>query len=522
MYQWLIAAAALVSSPTLAAGVPPTIDVPDVTCSEASSPCNVTILKTKSNTYSQVRIQTVDGTAKAGVDYNPVNVTITLGNNTTSYRLPVTILNNSTYQGQRQFALKVTIIRWGQLKGSFTPPTATINDDELPPPPPVSCPDGSTVPAGSSCPTGGLAGEAAIDDNFSYSDIIEPTQYGPIDNRGGTPPLGNINDLGAFRFTAQPKASSLKKDDPIVYPGQPGKSHLHLFICNDHADAYSTYQSLRTIGGSNCDNRNNGTIAANRSAYWTPAMMDGIGNAVLPDFVQVYYKQFAFGSPGCVGPMAIGICVNLPNGLRFIFGYNMKTMTGGPTGEGTRDYWSMSYSCEPSPSVPNPTSMGVHYHTIADVAKAGCPVGAYLTVKLDAPDCWDGRNLDTADHRSHMVYAPDGTDKGMGYVCPATHPYAIPLISYFWYYTVDANFVAGKWHLSSDEMMPGVAAGTTLHMDYFEAWSPKAKAVWQANCINRPASCSSGDMGDGTALKDAGEPAAGWLVHQLVPLSSIP
>jgi hypothetical protein len=128
-----------------------------------------------------------------------------------------------------------------------------------------------------------------------------------------------------------------------------------------------------------------------------------------------------------------------------------------------------------------------------------------------------------------MVYPPDGTDKGLGYVCPADHPYQIPLISYFWYYTVDANFVAGKWHLSSDEMLPGfvvgagspVKAGTSLHMDYFEAWSPKAKAVWQANCINGPRSCSSGDMGDGTAIKGAGEPAAGWLIHQLVTATAM-
>ena len=366
-----------------------------------------------------------------------------------------------------------------------------------------------------------LTGADPIADNFDYAAAFEPTTYGP--NGGpGIPAITSTSDLGAFRFNCRPSAGQLLKDDPIVYPGQPGASHLHMFIGNTGANANSTYESLRTTGGSSCDNQGQ-SWAINRSSYWTPAMLDGVGNAVLPDYVMVYYKRFPAGGPGCVGPMAIGICTDLPNGLRFIFGYNMKTMTGGPAGEGTRDYWSMSYGCAQNDtnSAAIPASATGRFHTIADVVTAGCPAGARLEVKLDAPQCWDGKNLDTADHRSHMVYAPDGTDKGMGYVCPADHPYQIPLISYFWYYTVDTNFQKGLWHLTSDEMMPGVAAGTTLHMDYFEAWSPKAKAVWQANCINGPRSCSSGDMGDGTAIKGAGMPQGGWTNHQLVALSSL-
>lgn len=374
-----------------------------------------------------------------------------------------------------------------------------------------------------------LAGADPIDDNFDYGAAFEPTTYG-ANGTVGIPGFGRLDDLGAFRFFCRAAADQLLKDDPIVYPGQPGKSHLHMFIGNDRANASSTYESLRTTGGSTCDNPGQ-PWAINRSSYWTPAMMDGAGHAVLPDNVLVYYKRFPIQGPGCVGPMAVGICTDLPNGLRFIFGYDMKTKTGGPTGEGTRDYWSMSYACAQNDAgtANIPSSATARFHSIADVAQAGCPVGARLEVKLDAPECWDGRNLDTADHRSHVVYAPDGTDKGLGYVCPQTHPYVIPLISYFWMYTVDENFVAGKWHLSSDEMLTGftagansqVKAGTSLHMDYFEAWSPKAKAAWQNNCINGPRSCSSGDMGDGTAIKGAGIPAEGWLNHRLVTATAM-
>ena len=87
-----------------------------------------------------------------------------------------------------------------------------------------------------------------------------------------------------------------------------------------------------------------------------------------------------------------------------------------------------------------------------------------------------------------------------------------------WHYTVDSNFRAGKWHLSSDEMVPGAPAGTTMHMDYWEAWSP-LKAVWEKNCINGHLTCASGDLGDTTEIKGAGMPVGGFPKHQLVALS---
>src|SRR5437868_2846014 len=396
---------------------------------------------------------------------------------------------------------------------------SSTNTTTVATPTPTPTPTPSTTVTVPVISPNGLAGETAIADNFDYASAFEPTTYGA--NGGvGIPPITPLNDLGAFRFLCHP--GQLLHDDPIVYPGQPGKSHLHMFIGNTGANANSTYQSLRTTGGSTCDNQGQ-SFAINRSSYWTPAMMDGAGDAVLPDYVLVYYKRFPASGPGCVGPMAVGICTDLPNGLRFIFGYNMTTMTGGPTGIGTRDYWSMSYQCwsNEANTVPIPATAQANFHTIADVAAAGCPAGARLHVSIEAPTCWDGKNLDTADHRSHIVYAPDGTDKGMGYVCPADHPYVLPLISYQWLYTLDDNFVAGKWHLVSDEMFPGIKAGTTLHMDYFEAWSTTARTTWQRNCINGPMSCSSGDMGDGTAIKGAGVPAGGWITHQLVALTSL-
>src|SRR5215210_4308885 len=106
---------------------------------------------------------------------------------------------------------------------SNTSTTVTTPATPTPPPPPAT-----TVVATS------LAGEADIADNFDASTWLE----------AGEGPHASPDEVGAFRFSCLP--GHIARDDPIVYPGQPGKSHLHQFFGNTDTDANSTYQSLRT------------------------------------------------------------------------------------------------------------------------------------------------------------------------------------------------------------------------------------------------------------------------------------
>ena len=84
------------------------------------------------------------------------------------------------------------------------------------------------------------------------------------------------------------------------------------------------------------------------------------------------------------------------------------------------------------------------------------------------------------------------------------------------HYTTDANFVAGKWHYSCD--MDGMEAGTCLHFDYMEAWSPAAKSRWFRNCIDGHLTAAQGDLCDRKQMKEAGAPPEGWPRHRLVPV----
>jgi hypothetical protein len=333
-------------------------------------------------------------------------------------------------------------------------------------------------------------------------------------------PAASPDPVSGFRFMCKP--GQILRDDPIVYPGQAGASHLHQFWGNTGANANSNYQSLRTTGQSTCDNRGTNT-PLNRSAYWTPAMLDGAGNVVKPDFINTYYKQIPHGDPACQGPpdsSHLGWCVDIPNGLRFVFGYNMATGKGGPNDLSSDEQWFLWFNCwDDLTGTPDTTTGNKNFHSIAEVVAAGCPSGAVLVAQAVIPVCWDGKNLDSADHRSHLAFSMgDYVASAAQRACPADHPYVLPSLQMRAEYTTDANFAAGKWHLSSDEMMPGVAAGTTLHFDYFEAWSSTIKDAWFRNCIDKHYTCANGDLGNGFQMKDAGWPDGGWLRHQLVPV----
>src|SRR3954449_10803207 len=255
-----------------------------------------------------------------------------------------------------------------------------------------------------------LEGETPIASNGDFNVAMQPT-WG-----SGTIPGSAAPDVvGAFRFICT--AGQVLPDDPIVYPGQPGKSHLHQFYGNESANAFSTYASLRGGGQSTC---NRGPFAANRSAYWMPAMLDANGNVVKPLFVAIYYKRRPISDPKCSltsgDPKAQGNCVPIPNGLKFIFGYDLLTGKA-PTGEA----W---FNCKsPNDKQPVPGVKAGHYLNLSAVAP-NCPAGAQVGAVIEAPGCWDGKNLDSANHRDHVAYGTYGT---WGYKkCDSAHPYVIP------------------------------------------------------------------------------------------------
>jgi hypothetical protein len=97
---------------------------------------------------------------------------------------------------------------------------------------------------------------------------------------------GARRGLHGNNFYANCRFSHTAPDDPIVYPGQPGRSHAHTFFGNKSTRAGSTVASLRAAG-TTCKPR------ADRAAYWVPTLFQN-GREVRPAKGQFYYNLRGF------------------------------------------------------------------------------------------------------------------------------------------------------------------------------------------------------------------------------------
>jgi hypothetical protein len=121
-----------------------------------------------------------------------------------------------------------------------------------------------------------------------------------------------------------------------------------------------------------------------------------------------------------------------------------------------------------------------------------CGAGNHAVMIVEFPQCWDGINLDSANHRSHMAYPQDGA-------CPSTHPVPISAISFNVLYRIPPGGNAG-WRLASDMYDPGLPGGYSAHGDWFDGWDPEVAQAWVTHCNNGPVDCRSHLLGDGREM----------------------
>ena len=203
--------------------------------------------------------------------------------------------------------------------------------------------------------------------------------------------------------------SHRNNDDAIVFAGMPGKSHNHTYIGNRDVDAATTPATL--LGGStSCESE------ADTSSYWFPTLFIG-GDPVHPLTSIVYYVKRTWAD---VAP--------IPAGLKMVAG-NASAKKRQPKG-------IVAWSCGGVGGRPR-------YATIYS-----CNSDNLLQLQVNFPNCWNGKTLDSPDHKRHMAYAKNAN-------CPASHPVAVPTIALIVLYPpmpVQAQVASGRFGTHADFM----------------------------------------------------------------------
>ena len=274
---------------------------------------------------------------------------------------------------------------------------------------------------------------------------------------------GVTENGGDFRVGC--RFSHVAKDDPIVYPGKPGASHLHIFFGNTTTNANSG-DDFSLFGLSTCSG---GKI--NRTAYWAPALIYSCpagtagcdrkrdGEIQTPSGSLFYYKA--------AGGFTTDSIEWFPPKFRFITGDSTNNNPALLPGR-----FECSYPVNLSQTFPN----------IPSTAQATA-LGCYeMNVFINFQICWDGVNIDSPNHRSHVAGDANGTPFAIGCAAayPGTFPRQFPGITLNIHYAppvADYDFL----RFSSDQPRAtatgpcataqyNYCAGATMHADWANGW----------------------------------------------------
>ena len=237
------------------------------------------------------------------------------------------------------------------------------------------------------------------------------------------------------QFVVECPYSHALPDDPIVYPGEPGASHMHVFFGNVAVDADSRPEYL--LGqDTTCEQK------ADTASYWAPALYHD-DEMLIPEKSVAYYRAGLDVDPTKV--------VAFPFGLYMIAGEAMA-IEPQPTSVVA---WSCGNGAMRSPTPPS------------------CPSGRGLRLDVTFPDCWDGEHLDVAGHREHMRYSTTGE-------CPSSHPVHVPQLIFSVAYSFSGDPTGLK--LASGGVLSG-------HADFVNSWDQDKLEDEVKYCLHRDVVC---------------------------------
>ncbi|KAI1474461.1 hypothetical protein K445DRAFT_310597 [Daldinia sp. EC12] len=304
---------------------------------------------------------------------------------------------------------------------------------------------------------------------------------------------------------------TIQRLDPVVEPGNNPSAHVHHIVGGNAFNATMTGDVGARATCTTCE------MSEDFSNYWTAVLyfkhptngsyhrVPVINNAALAPGTKggmtIYYTQHDFSTD------------DLKNQPITAFKPGFRMTVGSPTTDTldkAKGHIGLRYNCLQTTLNRGPE--------MVDFPDRPCPGGIFAVHHF--PACWDGKNLDSPDHQSHMY----NTIKYDGFMnappCPASHPVRMPQLTYetVW----DTTKFNSMWPSGAPNPFVWSFHGTSgygTHADYMFGWKGDSlqRAMNKSECfydgcgsitkqvMSTANKCTVPDM--------VGEETDGWLDH---------
>ncbi|KAK3936441.1 hypothetical protein QBC46DRAFT_296160 [Diplogelasinospora grovesii] len=299
---------------------------------------------------------------------------------------------------------------------------------------------------------------------------------------------------------------SIQRIDPLVQPGHVPSAHLHQIVGGNAFNASMDPKDGDIADRATCTSC---TFSEDFSNYWTAVMFfkhsNGsykrvpiMQNGALPNGINggmtVYYTQQDFSSNGNQKITAF------KPGFRMLVGSSAATSKQGK---------GLKFVCL--------ADKGTRFPELDDFPTSPCK-GGIMTVH-HFPACWDGKNLDSPDHQSHMYNTVNDAFQNSG-PCPSSHPVRVPQVAYetLWD-TTQFNSMWPSGGANPFVLSYGDNQGYGTHADYVFGWKGDAlQRAMDSSCMftacenGRPLKSQAvAQMNKCQVKSQVGENIDGWL-----------